>query len=243
MTDESIPSPSVGRRHVTPGRRQWVVDALCEAYATDQFSIQEFERRLDEAHRAQTEVELQALISDVQLPNASRLLAKAADHPSLEASRVGGLLAPGGEARLPAIDADRVPDRQFSVGVWSGRVRKGSWIPARRITALAFQGGVELDFREAVFGPHTIDVRALALMGGVHIIVPPNLRVETSGFAIMGGLEDRTEFDAEKQLAGPLLRIHGFACLGSVDIDVRLPGETSREARSRRRKERRAKRR
>ena len=126
---------------------------------------------------------------------------------------------------LRRIDAAQVPDRQLSVGVWSGRVRKGSWVPARRITALALQGGVELDFREALFGPGPVEVSAIAVMGGIPIIVPPNLRVETSGFAIAGGLEDRSDYPAGQHPGGPILRIRGFAVFGGIDIDVRLPGK------------------
>jgi hypothetical protein len=77
-------------------------------------------------------------------------------------------------------------------------------------------------------------------MGGIQVIVPPDLRVESSGFAIMGGFEERTESHSGGDVGGPVLKIRGFALMGAIQIDVRLPGETSREARSRRRKERRA---
>ena len=73
---------------------------------------------------------------------------------------------------------------------------------------------MELDFREAVFGPGQIDLHAVAVMGGIQIIVPPNLRVETSGFAILGGLEDRSEYRSSQHANEPMLKIRGFAVMG-----------------------------
>lgn len=223
MTDspgslEAIEGPD----RVTPVRRQWVIDVLCEAYAEDQIGVRELESRLDEAHRARFENELAPLVSDLILPEDA-----------------GKLSAEGRTGALQSAELLRVPERQLSVGFWSGSVRKGSWVPARRITAVALQGGVELDFREAAFGPGIVEVRAFAVMGGIQVIVPPDLRVEASGFAIMGGFEERTESGLGGDGGGPLLKIRGFALMGAIQIDVRLPGETSREARSRRRKERR----
>lgn len=242
------PEPPRDRERVTPARRQWLVDALCEAYARDELGVRELERRLDEAHRLRFESELRTLIGDLG----------STDPQGNPGNRVSQMRVGSGEEgstasrqierrswRVPVrgIDAGEAPNRQLSVGVWSGRVRKGSWIPARRITALALQGGVELDFREAVFRSSTVDVSAIAVMGGIHIIVPPDLRVEASGFAIMGGFEERSQFDASQTTEGPTLRIRGFALMGGIQIDARLPGETSRDARRRRRRERRSERR
>jgi hypothetical protein len=81
-------------------------------------------------------------------------------------------------------------------------------------------------------------VTVLALMGGVQITVPPCLAVEASGFAIMGGFA-HTNPPAQPSPDTALLRINGFALMGGVDIDVRLPGETARQAKQRLRQERR----
>ena len=228
------PAGPEGEGRATPAKRQWVVDVLCEAYAQDQLGLEELERRLDEANRVRSEPELRALAADLVLAGAGPTL------PAVRSSQVGPTGARQSDA-VSRIDPAQVPDRQFSVGFWSGRVRKGSWVPARRITAIALQGGVELDFREAVFGPGQINLHAVAVMGGIQIIVPPNLSVETSGFAILGGFEDRSEYRSGKHPSGRMLKIREFAVMGVVDIDVRLPGETARQAKGRRKKARRAK--
>jgi hypothetical protein len=129
------------------------------------------------------------------------------------------------------------PERQLVAGFWSGTTRRGRWVPARRLTAVALQGAVELDFREAVLAPGPYEVRVTAVMGGVQIVVPPALSVETSGFALMGGFQVGPETSPPPTADGPVLRIRGFAFMGGVHIDVRLPGESATEAKRRRRRE------
>jgi hypothetical protein len=77
-------------------------------------------------------------------------------------------------------------------------------------------------------------------MGSVEVIVPPGLYVECAGSAVMGSFEEQrqsapTAFSAD----APLLRVDGFALMGSVEIKYRYVGETKREARRRRRVEKR----
>lgn len=225
----------------SPARRDVVIQTLCEAYAQDRLPMAELERRLDEANRVRTDPELKALIADLDLSGLTTpgtALAPgegSSGRRALEAGRDESLA-------LRRVDATRVPERQLSIGIWSGRVKRGSWVPAERITAAAVMGGVELDFREAMFGPEPVHVTAVALMGGVSIIVPPNLTVETSGFALMGGLNDRSETHGPPRPGDPILRVGGYALMGGIDIDVRLPGESAGQARRRRKKERRRKR-
>lgn len=227
MSNASNGTPSPA----TPARRQAVIDVLCDAFAHDQLTTRELESRLDVATRARTESELAALLTDLDLA-------------SLTSGQDGSAATALTEVRRPAgpvVSSRAGPParRQFSVGVFSGHSRKGAWEPAADITALAVMGGVELDFREAVFSESVVEVRAVAVMGGVDIVVPPGVRVETSGFAVMGGFEGTSEIDQEPGPNAPTLRVGGFALMGGVSVDVRLPGESSSQARRRRRQERR----
>lgn len=233
MTD----SPSGGGPPASPARRQAVIDALCEAFAHDRLSTRELESRLDVATRARTEPELAALLADLDLSSLSS--------GQGEGSVTSTAMVGAGRAAGPVVRRSAGPpaqSRQFSVGVFSGHVRRGAWEPAANITALAVMGGVELDFREAVFSESVVDVRALAVLGGVDIVVPPGVRVDTSGFAIMGGFDGMSDIDESLGADAPTLRVGGFALMGGVNVDVRLPGESSGQARRRRRQERRTER-
>ena len=218
-----------------PVERDRIVEALCEHYARDRLEIEEFERRVERAHKARTRDELQSLLADL---------------PSLEGPgapppvRGGGHLQPGegaatGDSRLPErrLHPSRAPERQTEVAIWSGRVRKGAWIPARKIRAFGFMGGVELDFREALLSGEPIHIHAGAVMGAVEIIVPPGVRVETDGFAFMGGFEEDTEAGVDVPPDAPVIRVTGFAFMGGVEVSSRYPGENARQARRRRKEE------
>jgi hypothetical protein len=228
-----------------PAERDRVVEALCEHYARDRLELDEFERRVERAHRARTRDELRALVAD--LPELGtgpgRTVASssggegAPGRPdpgsALGPARSGGLEWPGQGAPSPV----QAPERQTEIAIWSGRVRKGAWVPARTIRAFGFMGGVELDFREALFSGDPIHIHAGAFMGGVEIIVPPGVRVETDGFAFMGGFEEDTEPGTAPAAGAPLIRVTGFAFMGGVEITSRHPGENARQARRRRKEE------
>jgi len=127
------------------------------------------------------------------------------------------------------------------LAVLGGTVRKGRWIPARQNYAFSIMGGMTLDFREALLPPGETEVWVFTAMGGADIIVPPGLPVECDGMAILGGFDHREDASVSADPNAPLLRIHGLAVMGGVDVTVRYPGETNREAKRRRRFERKKK--
>lgn len=202
--------------------RQAAVDALSEAFAQDVIPVEEFERRVELAHRAESYKELQHLLSDLPKP---QLPAKpgAAGHPG-----AGTSLQPSS----PRAMATHVPEQTVILGVLGGGVRKGAWHPARYNYAIGVLGGCELDFRDCALPPVT-DVRCFAVMGGVEVIVPPDVIVETSGVGIMGGFEQVAE-DQDAPSGAPVIRINGLALMGGVEVNVRYPGETAGEAKKRR---------
>ena len=208
-----------------PARRQKVIDALCEAFAWDEMGLEDFERRVETAHRADTAAELDALLADLL----------SASPPA----RAGGAPAPRPHPR-----ARSAPPRPWEVvaGLMGGSARRGRWEPARRITALAIMGGVELDFREAVLLPGVTEVQAFAFLGGIEILAPPGVRLESAGIGIMGGFDHGEGAGEPVDPSAPTLRVTGVALMGVVDIKVRYPGESGRGARRRVREERRQRR-
>lgn len=233
MTSESHGSP--------PVERERIIEALCEHYARDRLEMEEFERRVDRAHRARTREELRGLVADLPSLESGPPARRAGAQGGEGSSGVPSRSDPSTPARhdLPGgtVDPSRVPERQTEMAIWSGRVRKGAWIPARNIRAVAVMGGVELDFREALFSGEPIHIHAGAMMGGVDILVPPGVRVETDGFAFMGAFEEDTEAAGLAPADAPLIRVSGFAFMGAVEISSRYPGETARQAKRRRKEE------
>jgi hypothetical protein len=213
-----------------PRERERAIDRLTDAFANDELDMDEFERRVALAHRVLTPEEMNALLADLRPPQTP---ARAAD--------VKGATAP---ATLPrraprTLDADDVRGWGFAMGVMGGTSKRGHWIAARHTATVAIMGGVELDFREAVLPPGVTDVYAVAFWGGVEIIVPPGLPVEVSGVGIMGGFDHNHTSPVDPGIEGPILRISGVAVMGGVEVTVRLPGETARDAKLRVKEEKR----
>lgn len=200
-----------------PDARQRTIDVLCDAFARDEMDLAEFERRVEAVHAAASSPELERLLAD--LPSATSAVAPADD------------LA----VRRPATARpDTVRQRDFVIGVMGGAERRGQWHPARKILAVGIMGGATLDFREAILAPGVTEVQVFAWWGGVEVIVPPGVRVDCSGIGIMGGFDeehgDPHPYDAD----APVVRVTGVAIMGGVGVEVRQPGESSRDARRRR---------
>jgi hypothetical protein len=202
-------------------QRAQVIDRLCEHFAQDRLTLEELERRIDVAERSRDRQELGALLADLQPQTPAVAAAAPAPVPS---------------TRRAALPVERNTNGAV-LAIMSGAERRGVWRPAEHNFVLCLMGGAELDFREAQLPPGETEVFILACMGGCEIIVPPDLPVDVSGLAIMGGFGHRTP--AAPGAGQPLLRIHGFALMGGVDIAVRLPGESAKEAKRRQRDQRR----
>ena len=205
--------------------RQVTIDALCEHFANDAIPVEEFERRVDVAHKASSIQELKELLRD--LPGGNL--------PALTGTGSGSVPVPRPRARVTS--AAHAKEREIVLAVMGGASRTGRWSPARKNFAFAVMGGTELDFREATLPPGVTEVQVFTVMGGVDILVPPGVNVESHGIGIMGGFDHVGGAEGYDPDA-PTLRIAGLALMGGVDIQVRYPGETAREARRRRKLER-----
>jgi hypothetical protein len=110
------------------------------------------------------------------------------------------------------------PENDRAVAIMSGFTRKGEWTVARRVDAVAFWGGGEIDLRRARFSAPEVTINCVAIMGGIEITVPPTIRVEVRGAGIMGGFDHLSQ---SGQPGAPLVVVTGFAFWGGVGIKVK----------------------
>jgi hypothetical protein len=174
---------------VSDADRDQVAGVLREALAQGRISTGELDERLSRAYAARTFADLEPLTGD--LPD--------------EAAAVP---VPGG---LPV---GRTPRLKFSLAIMGGSSRGGNWVVPRRYLALAIMGGVKIDLRDAAFAARVADIHAIAVMGGVTIIVPEGLPVEVSGLGLMGGIDHSVNGPGVP--GAPLARVSGFALMGGV---------------------------
>ena len=232
MTDGKPPespvleSPSISLSDA----RDKTIDLLSECFAQDLLSMNDFERRLTLAHNARTMPELGSALKGLR-PAVG----------TAGADREGPLATIPRYA--PDVPATRVRPTDRAIAVFGETKRVGRWIPAERNTAVAVMGSSVIDLREALLGPGESVFTAVAVMGSVEVIVPPELHVQCAGSALFGSFEQREDRHSLGGPDAPSVRIDGFAFFGSVEVDVRYVGETRRDAKRRRRREKKERRR
>jgi hypothetical protein len=180
--------------------RERVIEALSEHFARDNLSLDDLETRMARVYAATTPAEVESLLD------------------GLPALAVG--------APLPAVSVPNGPApmlRERLVAFMSGIVRRGLWKIPRRLRVVAIMGGVQLDLREAELPPGITEIRAFIFMGGLDVRVPPGVRLETDGVAILGGFEDRIDESSAGKDA-PIVRITGIAIMGGVSAQVQAVG-------------------
>jgi hypothetical protein len=206
--------------------RERTIDRLSDHFANDRLDVEEFERRVDLAHRAGNVSDLEALLGD--LPGDPKVALVPVAPAPLATRPAPAALAPS-----------QVRQSSTVVAVMSGSRRTGAWAAPRHLRSFAMMGGIQLDFRDAILPPEGLDLTVVSVMGGVDIVVPPELPVVADGLAIMGGFDHVHRAPATPDAGRPVLRVRGFVLMGGVSISMRLRGESERDARRRQRHERR----
>ncbi|SFQ22487.1 Cell wall-active antibiotics response 4TMS YvqF [Amycolatopsis arida] len=196
--------------------REHVARILHQAMGEGRITLAELEERLDAVYSAKTLGELEPVTAD--LPDAG----------------VPGLAVQPTPSRQPAAPDSRVggtPGSTTSIAVMSGADRKGVWVVPPQHTSFAFWGGVEIDLRHARFAERTSTITAVAIMGGVDIVVPDDIIVEVNGVGFMGAFESRDKARG-KQLRqpgpdAPVVKVNGLAFWGAVTV-IRKPAPERR---------------
>jgi hypothetical protein len=195
--------------HVSPSAREQVVQDLADHFAQDRLTLPEYERRVELAYRAESTEALRDLTRDL----APMPPVRVAQQPAVKV--------------LPesAVAPSLITRAKNFLALMSGVVRRGAWVVPSRIRAFACMGGIELDLREATLTAQVTEIYVFALMGGVEIVVPADVRLESDGFAIMGGFEDQLREPASNDPNVPVIRVRGLAIMGGVEARVAQPGD------------------
>lgn len=216
MTESVEPrEPGAERKRASDSARKRAADTLAAAFSDGQITMAEFDQRTAQAWAAVYADELERLTADLS-PAAS------------VARRDAPLASPDALARRSHSDAlayltDQPGGSSFSVAVMGGTEKAGDWHIAPTHSSLAVMGGNSLDLRHAQLSARETVINAFAVMGGVEIIVPEDVRVVDDGFALMGGFgisNHRSCTMSQRDLPdeAPVFRIRGFALMGGVGI-------------------------
>lgn len=205
MSEEpALPGPEQMR--ISDADREQVAQVLHAAMSEGRITINELEERLTVVYAAKTVGDLKPVTADLPQHSRSAIEPATSRALGLPDDRIGG--HPGSGA---------------SIAVMSGASRKGSWVVPPQHNSFAFWGGADLDLRHARFAEKHSTITAVAIMGGIDIVVPDDINVDVTGIGFMGAfeLEDRAGTPAAPPTA-PTVKITGLAFWGGVTV-IRKP--------------------
>ncbi|WAP56272.1 DUF1707 SHOCT-like domain-containing protein [Streptomyces sp. S465] len=219
-TSPDLPDPA-GMR-ASDAERERIAEILREAVAEGRLDMEEFEERLGAAYAARTHGQLEPLVRDLPVPGT-------AVPAPLSAEAAGPAVRGGWAGRIGG-----APTSKWAVAIMGGFQRKGTWTAPRAFTAIALMGGGEIDLREARFEDREVVIRCFALMGGVQIIVPPDLDTHVGGIGLMGGFDHTGSADGDP--TGPRVTVTGLAVFGGVSVERKLRKEEHKRLKQERRR-------
>ena len=180
--------PAAGIR-ASDAERDATLERLSAATGDGRLTLEEFSQRMDRATTARTRAELDRLVADL---------------PS-DPGAAGGAVA------------GRVPGRpSWHISPIGGLSVSGPWRMERSVIVVSLIGGADLDLSQAQLAAPQVTLTKVSLLGGVSIGVPPGIRVDASGFSLIGG----TSIDAgpEPGPGAPAVHIRAFSLLGGTRI-------------------------
>lgn len=144
-------------------------------------------------------------------------------------------------AELPGVGAPvELPrrTRRWALALMGGAQVRGRFRVGASFTAVSIMGGMVIDLRSAHLDTAVLTIDALAVMGGVEVIVPEGIEVDLVGIPIMGGKELHIA-DVEPVPGSPLIRVRALSVMGGVTVRSKprrdrtsLAGAPSRRRRS-----------
>jgi hypothetical protein len=180
--------PADGIR-ASDAERDATLERLSAATGDGRLTLEEFSQRMDRATTAKTRAELGRLVADLPADAGaagSAVAGRGPGRPSWHISPIGGLSV------------------------------SGPWRMERSVVVVSLIGGADLDLSQAQLAAPEVTLTKVSLLGGVSIGVPPGIRVDASGFSLIGG----TSVDAgpEPGPGAPTVHIRAFSLLGGTRI-------------------------
>lgn len=202
-----LEQPEPAQLRISDADRNRVAEMLREAAGEGRLDLDELDQRLEATYAAKTYGDLVPITLDLPA------------HPSTA-------------AHAPVVRRETLPAAatyRSSVALMSETRRQGPWLVPEHSSAFSFMGSVVLDLREATFETPEVTITATAVMAGVEVIVDAQTQVVVDGFALMGEFtEAKSKVPHEVAPDAPVVRVKGFALMGSVSVIRKGPHTPSR---------------
>lgn len=178
---------AAGGIRASDAERDATVQRLSQATGDGRLTLEEFSQRMARASTARTRAELDRLVSDLPVEASPASTTVAVQSaPSYHVRPIGGL-----------------------------RVN-GPWRMDRHVVVLSLVGGARLDLSQAELAAKEVTLTKVSLVGGARLRVPPGVRVEVSGFSLIGGT--RVEAGPQPGPGAPTVYVRAFSLVGGVRV-------------------------
>jgi hypothetical protein len=202
---EPLPEPTNvgpiagGNLRASDADREQVATVLSTAYAEGRLTREEHDERLDQLMAAKTFDDLIPITRDLVV-----------------VGRPGPVATPQASSRFTIDTAGQNPNSDKMVAIFGGVTRTGRWRARKSIQALTLFGGMDLDFRDAIFEAPSVEISGFWCFGGLDIKVPEGLEVLDQTAGIFGGTDIRDVGDPAP--GAPTLVIKGVSLFGGVSV-------------------------
>ena len=178
--------------------RELTIELLSDHFAHDNLTLDELERRIEQAYRAASVPALRDLTKDLR--------------------RDEGAVAPRPDAPVPEVFA---PEHDRIVSVMASTKRKGIWQPPRFLKVWSVMSEITLDLTRARLAEGVTEIQLFAVMATVKVIVPPGVRVVVQPSAFMAEVSDEVLDQPAVGSKAPVVRITGQVFMAELKVRVR----------------------
>lgn len=105
-----------------------------------------------------------------------------------------------------------------ALAIFSGIEQKGHFILPAYYRITAIMAGCTLDLRQAQFASQISEIHVTAIMAGIQILVPADVKVFLQGWPIMAGFSHHAEKIQNLSHEAKQIHIRGVAIMGGVEV-------------------------
>lgn len=233
MSDIEGQYPGAPRLRAADHERQQAIEVLNQAWRQGRIDRDDFQQRSQNCLTATYTDELDDLLLDVGgLTNQLSISPPISGTVEVYDTTTGAVSVQDSwqadrDELLPVpLAPEGTTGSAISVGIMSGMDKVGQWVVAPHHVSIGLMGGTTLDLRNAVFVSAETTITCIGIMGGVEVIVPPEMDVRVTGVGFMGGFGwEKLRYAEPTQPASPdnpRVTINGLGFWGGVGV-VRKP--------------------
>jgi hypothetical protein len=179
--------------------------------------MDEFERRVELANRADDSAALRKLVEGLPL-DAADFAPPPARVQGASGAKDGGSAPRADRESAYLVNRGRVPKKDEFAAIFSSAERVGSWTAALHFEAAAIFGSGHIDLRNALIPREGIKIEGVGIFGSLTIVVPEGVNLRVRNISIFGsatgGGNSLNDPDA------PTIEIEAVGIFGSCAVKV-----------------------